>query len=106
MKFIRVLPVLLLASAFAHAQNWHLGVFGGASAYNGDLVDKVLPSHSQTGGAFGLDLSYEYNEHINIRGGFTYGRVSGFDRYSNKEALIERNLSFETAISEFSLVGE
>ncbi len=106
MKFIRVLPVLLLASAVVHAQSWHVGIFGGASAYNGDLVDKILPAHSQTGGALGLDLTYEYNEHINIRGGFTYARISGFDRYSNKQALLDRNLSFETAINEFSLVGE
>jgi hypothetical protein len=106
MKFIRVLPVLLLASVFVQAQNWHVGVFGGVSAYNGDIVDKFLPAHSQSGAAIGVDLTYELNEHINIRGGFTYGSVSGYDRYSDKPELVKRNLSFQTNINEFSFVGE
>lgn len=106
MKFIRVLPVLLLVSAFSHAQNWHIGIFGGIASYNGDLVDKIFPAHGQSKGALGLDVTYEYNDHINIRGGYTFGRISGYDKFNKSEELQRRNLSFETAISEFSLVGE
>ena len=106
MKLIRLLPVLLLVSAFSHAQSWHVGVFGGLSSYNGDVVDRIFPAHGQTKGAVGLDLTYEYNDHINIRGGYTYARVSGYDKFNKSEELQKRNLSFETAISEFSLVGE
>ena len=106
MKFIRVLPALLLVSAFSHAQSWHVGVFGGVAAYNGDLVDKIFPAHGQTKGTVGVDVAYEYNEHISIRGGYMYSRVSGYDKFNKSEELQKRNLSFETAISEFSLVGE
>jgi Domain of unknown function (DUF6089) len=106
MKSICLLPVLLLASIFVHGQNWHIGVFGGAAAYNGDLVDKIFPAHSQTKPAVGIDLTYEYNEHINIRGGFIYAKVAGYDKYSKSLALLERNLSFETSISEFSILCE
>ena len=106
MKSTCLLPVLLLLSVFVHAQNWHVGVFGGAAAYGGDLVEKIFPAHGQTKAAVGLDLTYEYNEHINIRGGFMYTKVAGYDKYSKSLALLERNLSFETSISEFSIVGE
>lgn len=106
MKIIRILPALLLVSLFTHAQYWHIGVFGGASAYNGDLVDKYFPAHGQTKGAIGLDLTYEYNDHINIRGGFTFGKVAGYDRYNKSDELKKRNLSFESNISEVSLLGE
>jgi hypothetical protein len=47
------------------------------ASYNGDVVDRIFPAHGQTKGAVGLDLTYEYNDHINIRGGYTYARVSG-----------------------------
>jgi hypothetical protein len=106
MKSIRLLPVLLLASGLVHAQNWHVGVLGGAAAYNGDLVDKILPGHGQTKGVAGIDLTYEYNEHINIRGGYSYAQVAGYDKFSTKPALLERNLGFQTSISEFSILGE
>lgn len=106
MKLIRILPVLLLVSVFSHAQYWHVGIFGGLSAYNGDLVDRLLPSHGQTKPALGLDVSYELNDHVNIRAGFIYGRVAGYDKYINSLELKNRNLSFETSIMEGSLVGE
>ncbi len=103
---IRILPAFLLASLFTHAQYWHIGVFGGASAYNGDLVEKYFPAHGQTKGAIGLDLTYEYSDHFNIRGGFTFGKVAGYDKFNKSIELQNRNLSFESNITEFSLLGE
>src|SRR6185503_18635735 len=99
-------PVLLLASAFVHAQNFHIGVFGGVSAYNGDVVDKIYPANGATNAALGATLTYEYNDHVNIRAGYTYGKLAGYDKFSKNEELIKRNLSFETTIHDFSLVGE
>ena len=103
---MRFLPVFLLVTVSMHAQNWHLGVYGGAAAYNGDLAEKYFPAHNQTKGAVGVDLVYEYNEHLNIRGGFIYAQVAAYDKYSNNAALLERNLSFQTSITEFSILGE
>ncbi|MBS1576140.1 MAG: outer membrane beta-barrel protein [Bacteroidetes bacterium] len=106
MKCIRALSALLLLSTFSYSQNVHIGVFGGAGSYNGDLVDKLFPGHGQTKGAFGFDLEYEYNEHINIRAGYTYGHVSGYDKFNKSLELQKRNLGFESVINEISLVGE
>ena len=96
---------ILLAALPAFSQKIHVGVFGGLSAYQGDLVDKIFPK-KLTNGAIGLTVNYEYTDRIMIRGGITYTVVGGADRYSKDTALQHRNLSFETSIVELSVVGE
>src|SRR5688572_29171166 len=81
-----------------------VGVFGGISNYQGDLVDKL---YQKPGAAFGLHVSYQVSPRINIRGGFTFAKVSGADSLNmEKLNLRERNLSFQSPITEFSIVGE
>ena len=53
-----------------------------------------------------LPANYELTDNIMLRGGYTYAIVGGADRFSNDPELRARNLAFETALSEFSLVGE
>jgi len=93
---------ILSTSAFTQV---HIGVFGGLSAYNGDLVDKIFPK-KVTNGAIGITVNYELADQIMLRGGFTYSVVGGADRFSSKPLLVLRNLAFETSIVEFSAVGE
>ncbi len=97
--------IFLCVSNIIIAQRFHIGVFGGVAAYNGDLTDKIYPK-KVTNGAIGITGNYELTDNIMLRAGYTYSVVGGADRYSNKPELRARNLSFETAISEFSLVGE
>ncbi len=87
------------------AQRVHVGVFGGAAAYNGDLTEKIFP-RKVTNGALGLTVNYELTDHIILRGGFTYAIVGGADRFSDKPDNVMRNLAFETRLFEFSLLGE
>src|SRR6187549_3988884 len=54
----------------------------------------------------GLTVHYELQDQILIRGSYNFARVNGSDTYSEKEELRMRNLQFESAISEFSFVGE
>jgi opacity protein-like surface antigen len=102
-RFLSLL--LLFAVTGASAQRFHLGVFGGLAAYNGDLTDKIFPK-KVTNGALGLTANYEITDNIMLRGGYTYAVVGGADRFSKDAELRARNLAFETSISEFSLVGE
>jgi hypothetical protein len=88
-----------------HAQNLHVGVFGGLSAYQGDLQEKIFPK-KLTNGIIGFTANYELTDQIFIRGGFNYSVLGGDDRYAKDSVLIYRNLSFETSIAELSLVGE
>ena len=92
-------------TSIVFAQRFHIGVFGGVAAYNGDLTDKIFPK-KVTNGAIGITANYELTDNIMLRGGYTYTVVGGADRYSNDSSLLARNLSFETSISEFSVVGE
>jgi hypothetical protein len=80
-----------------------LGVFGGIANYQGDLVDKIYQNPK---GAFGLTLGYQISNRINLRAGLTFAKVAGADSLNNQPDLRMRNLSFETPITEFSLVGE
>ena len=88
-----------------HAQRFHIGVFGGLAAYNGDLTEQIFPK-KVTNGSFGITGNYEITDKIMFRGGFTYAIVGGADRFSDNAELIKRNLAFETKLYEFSAIGE
>jgi opacity protein-like surface antigen len=105
MKRIFSLFFLVLVCKFSFAQRFHLGVFGGLAAYNGDLTDKIFP-RKVTNGAIGVTGNYEITDNFMLRAGFTFTRVGGADRFSDDTILRARNLNFETAITEFSLVGQ
>lgn len=100
------LAILTTNSSFVFSQQLHVGVFGGVAAYSGDLVDKRFPGHGQTKAAFGVTVNYEFFDHLFLRAGFTYAKVGGADSLGSKPNLIMRNLSFQTTIKEFSLIGE
>ena len=105
MKKGHVLLVFIFISNLVFSQRFHVGVFGGLAAYNGDLTDKIYPK-KVTNGAIGITGNYELTDNIMLRGGYTYSIVGGADRFSDDPELRARNLAFETALSEFSLVGE
>lgn len=102
---LSVVCVLLLLSVSASAQRFHIGVFGGLSAYTGDLTDKIFPKKT-TNAAIGITGNYELTDQFMLRGGFTYSVIGGADRFSDDPTLIRRNLSFESSVYEFSAVME
>lgn len=94
---------LLFLSLSASAQ-FHLGVFAGGSTYMGDLNDKAF---KRTKPAFGLSLNYELSDRVMLRSGLSFAKAEGGDRYSGSDYLKQiRNLSFQSNITEFSLIGE
>jgi hypothetical protein len=97
------LILLLFVSQTVFAQ-FHLGAFVGGSSYLGELNDKP---YKRTKPAIGLSLNYEISDRLMLRGGFTFGKLEGADKYSGTEFIKQnRNLSFQSALTEFSLVGE
>jgi Domain of unknown function (DUF6089) len=105
MKYLPLTIILSFFVSIAFCQQVHVGVFGGLSAYNGDLTDKIFPK-KETNGAIGVTLNYELKDQIMLRGGLTYSIVGGADRFSDKPDLVQRNLAFETKITELSAVAE
>ncbi len=106
MKQLWLLTVVTICNSVLHAQDWHVGVFGGITGYNGDISDGWVQGHKQMRGALGVTLNYDYNEHISFRAGYTHGKVTGYDKYSTNPEHLKRNLSFETNIDEVSLLAE
>jgi hypothetical protein len=105
MKSLHVLMMFFFIISAASAQRTHIGLFGGLAAYNGDLTDGYFPK-KVTNGGIGFTVNYELQDKIILRGGITYAVVGGADRYSAKSDLVDRNLSFETSLIEFSAIGE
>ena len=105
MRRFCLLGSLLLLTSTLLSQKVHVGVFGGLSAYQGDLTDKIFPK-KVTNGVIGVSVNYELTEQFMIRGGFNYSIVGGADRFSEDDSLRARNLAFETKLTEFSAIGE
>lgn len=105
MKAVSLLIFLLVSIFSLRAQRIHVGVAGGLANYNGDLLDKLYPK-KLTNGFIGLTVHYELQDQILLRGTYNFARVNGSDTYSKKQELQERNLQFESAVSEFAIAGE
>lgn len=105
MKKTSFFIILFLLSCGAFAQSpVHIGLFGGISNYQGDLATR---NYQQSKPAFGVSLNYEVSDRVMLRGGLSFAKIAGADKYGKSEFLKEnRNLSFESNITELSLIGE
>lgn len=95
---------ILFLSVQANAQNFSAGLFGGMANYQGDLLDRPYVG-PMTRSAVGLTANYDLTRCLSLRAGLTFAKVAGHDKYSSKSYLNERNLSFESGITELSLLG-
>jgi hypothetical protein len=89
--------------SFTSFSQFRLGVFGGIANYQGDLTDQAFRSARP---AFGLTGTFTISQRLNIRTGLTFARVAGADSLAKSEVLRGRNLSFQSNISELSLLAE
>ncbi len=105
MKTVSLFIFLLVTIFSLPAQRVHIGIAGGFANYNGDLLDRLYPKKI-TNGFIGLTVHYELQDQILLRGSYNFARVNGSDTYSKKPNLQERNLQFESAVSEFAITGE
>ena len=102
MQKLLVLLFFSLCLGKANAQI-EAGLFGGIANYQGDLVDKAY-KNSKT--VFGVTVAYPVTNRISIRAGVNFAKLVGADSLLDQEDLRLRNLSFQTSLTEFSLVGE
>ncbi len=80
-----------------------LGIFGGLSNYQGDLTDKPYKSSKA---AFGITATFPVSQRFSIRTGLTLGKIAGADSLSDRPELISRNLSFQSKLTEFSVLAQ
>ena len=102
MKKITFVLFLFLLAHTSFSQ-FRLGIFGGLSNYQGDLTDKPYKSSKA---AFGITGTFPITQRFSIRSGLTFGKIAGADSLSDQADLKARNLSFQSKIAEFSVMGE
>jgi hypothetical protein len=97
LKISKIL-IILFFPGFSFAQSWEVGLFAGASNYQGDLAPDLVLSESHA--ALGLSLKQNISPYFAFTYNLNYGAISGND--NNFKPLAPRNLSFESNILEFS----
>jgi hypothetical protein len=100
---LAAIPVLFFSAA--QAQENYIGIFAGASNYDGEL-QPVRYTFKEAHPAFGITFESYLTPHIAIRAGLSFAGISGDDRYAKDSSVILRNLSFRSNIVEFQVVGE
>ncbi len=104
---ILVFIAFVLAGLNVQAQNSQIGIGFGGTTYAGDLdAPNVFDKVGLTKGAFQINFSYFLNPNMNLRINALFGGLEGDDARSTKEWQLERNLSFESSLSEYSLAFE
>jgi opacity protein-like surface antigen len=96
--------VCLLAPGLAYAQRWHINVSGGLSNYSGDLQAKYF-TLDQSNFAFGAGAQYDITRNFSVSSMISLMKVTASDQF-NKPNLQFRNLSFQSGIIEWNLLGE
>ncbi len=98
---------LLYAFAFqpsGFSQSTELGVLGGASLYSGDLSPQEFGVYLEdVQPAFGAFARFNLSPTFALRLGAYSGKVAADDADHGRE---DRGLSFQSRITEFSLIGE
>mgnify|MGYP002779557870 CR=1 FL=1 len=87
------------------AQQWSVGLLGGISNYQGDLVDGAYVGRFMRP-AMGFTVGRNFTSRLSARLGLTFASVEGDDQYSKKDYLRARNLSFASPITEASLLAQ
>jgi len=107
MKKLVVLSFLLVFISNISAQKSEIGIGFGLSTYYGDLSGDILLNNlKQSHPAVQVIYNYYFNRYFNSRISLGHGTVSGDDSFSTKDWQKERNLSFQSSITELSGIAE
>ncbi len=100
MKKLIAIFALIIVTATSYGQRSEIGAMIGASYYIGDInPSKVFANPELCGGIL---YRYNFDPRWAIRANILFGDVSGSDFNTG----YERNLSFETAFTEITVMGE
>lgn len=105
MKKLNIIGLFLVLPILVSAQYFEGGIFIGGSAYAGDLVEKSIAAN-QTNLAYGLAMKYNVNDYVTIAAKLYRGTLTGDDANASEQFRLERNLSFESPITEFAVTPE
>jgi hypothetical protein len=98
---ILLLIYFMLGCSAAFAQTWEIGGFAGTSGYMGD-IHSVKP-YIFTDLAAGGQIKRNFNGYWSAKMNYVYGKIRADDAKSSNAYQQQRNLNFNTSISELSL---
>ncbi len=81
------------------------GIFTGLSNYGGDLCEPHMEL-TETNPSFGVFGRYYFKDWLSLRGGITYGTLSGTDLNASTITRRSRNLSFRSPLLELAVTPE
>ncbi len=97
--------IILLLAINANSQaQFELGFFGGGANYLGDLVETRVPFFNETQAAYGLSGTFIFGNEWGLRLGGIRAKISGQDSNFEDQNIIDRSFSFDTDITEASIV--
>lgn len=97
--------IFLFFTHLTFSQNYELGLFAGASNYQGDLADGLIV-WKETQPAGGLFVRYSPLDFVSFKLGFISGKMIGNDRNSSDESIRKRGFSFESDVRELAAFTE
>jgi hypothetical protein len=102
-KFLATI-LLTLFCLTSQAQTWEIGGTFAGAGYMGDLNQENPFKFSGLGG--GIFIKRNLDRYFSLKLGYTYGVIKGADSLSKSAQARNRNLSFQTPLTEVSLTGE
>ncbi len=101
----RIFILFLLIGNICHAQEWQGEIIVGVSGYNGDLTDKLIDVKTWHP-VIGVNVRYALNDLFALRFGLAEAKVSGNDKDNSAPDFRNRNLNFQSNITQGTLVFE
>jgi hypothetical protein len=99
-----ILLSLVLIPGIMQAQRWHANLTGGLSNYSGDLQDKTY-TFDQSHFAFGAGAQYDITRNFSVISNIMFMKIGASDQFNSPD-LVSRNLSFQSNVLEWNLLGE
>lgn len=106
-KYILLLGLVVSAGSLAFCQGnvkFEIGFQGAKAMYQGDL--SPVPTFKSGDYSAGIWFKKQYTPHLGIRIGLMQSSLSGYDSASTNGFQLRRNLSFQSAVTELSVMGE
>jgi hypothetical protein len=104
----RIFLLLILIGNICYAQdphNWQGEVIVGVSGYNGDLSTKLIDVKTWHP-VIGANIRYALTDLVAVRFGLAEAKVSGNDKDNSRPDFKNRNLNFQSNITEATLCAE
>ncbi len=101
-KKILILALVYLISKPIFSQKWEVGGFLGGTNYSGDISRHPNIDHTHI--SYGVLGRFNFNPVHALRASIYHGNISATDK--NNSVYKNRNLSFHSPVTEFSLVYE